>query len=263
MLSRNQVKYYSSLRYKKFRNKFGVFLAEGNKIVQELTKQSSDLIRLKTLLALPEFLKQEENWPKSLKIIEISEEDLKRISSLTTPNQAILEIEIPNYTWVPEDILSQYSFFLDNIQDPGNLGTIIRIADWFGINHIFCSPGSVDVFNPKVIQSTMGSFARIKVHYEMSNIFTEMPEFSFPEYLKVAAVLEGESIYEANLGNGGIIFFGNESKGLEQSIIDRADKRISILRYPGHSGAESLNISSAAAIFGSELLRRKLTQSGN
>lgn len=227
-------------------------------MVQELLKQPQKFLRFKTLLALPEFLKRMNTLPESLNILEINKEDLSRISSLTAPNQAILEIEIPHYQWKPNEIIKNFSFFLDNIQDPGNLGTIIRTADWFGIQNVFCSRGSVDLYNPKVIQATMGSFSRVRVHYEDAATFGLLPEFQNSNFLKVATVLNGENMYESEFGNCGIIFFGNESKGLNSSIIEKADKRVSILKNPEHSGAESLNISVAAAIFGSELLRRRL-----
>ncbi len=257
MLSRNQLKYYSSLKQKKIRNEYKVFLAEGDKIVKELLLNSGSGYKLRSLLALPSFLNSDTYIPANIPTIEISEKELKRISSLSSPNKAILEIEIPEYGWSPAEIENCYSFFLEKIQDPGNLGTIIRTADWFGIKNIFCSQDSVDHYNPKVIQASMGSFSRVKVHYtETESLFDGIKKMA-SGYQTISAVLDGENLYKFPLTGRGMFFFGNESKGLGKKISERTEHRITI---PGHSekyGAESLNLSIAVGITGSEITRKK------
>jgi TrmH family RNA methyltransferase len=262
MLSKNQLKHYASLRQKKFRKQHNSFLAEGDKIVMELLSDPG-FLHLKTLLAVPSFLDLASKFPSKPELKEITPNELNRISTLKTPNRAVLEIELPDHVWSFEDIFKGFSFYFENIQDPGNLGTIIRTADWFGIQNVFCSPGSVDVYNPKVIQATMGSISRVKVHYEEPGIFFSRRN-EFPSgYQSFATALKGENIYKMNLTPRGIIFFGNESSGLSREIIQNCDRKISIARNLEWSGAESLNLSIATGIVCSEILRRKLTQNGN
>lgn len=262
MLSRNQLKYYASLKQKKFRMQYESFLAEGDKMVKEFIKDPG-LFEPKTLLALPSFIAQLNSSSLNIKIIEITEKELSRISSLSTPNQAIMEIRIPDYEWSEDEIYNNYSLYFENIQDPGNMGTIIRTADWFGIRNIFCSPGSVDIYNPKVIQATMGSISRVKVHYTEHHIFLEPDAGIKRNFQTLATGLVGENIYDLELKDSGIIFFGNESSGLSDEIVDKCDGTISI---PGHRdirGAESLNLSIATGIICSEMLRKGLIRNGS
>lgn len=257
MLSKSQLKYYSSLKQKKYRKAKKAFLAEGDKMVKELLQNPGNIYRLKTLLFLPEFMETANLSSSKHEFIEINEQELKRISSLSAPNGAILEIEIPDYYWNPGEFKNEFSFFLEDIQDPGNLGTIIRTADWFGIRNIFLSSDSVDLYNPKVIQATMGSFTRVRVHYvNPGELFEETDRFS--NYQTIATVLEGRNIYESELGKCGMIFFGNESKGLSKRISSHTKQKLSIPGHPVRCGAESLNLSIAAGIIASELNRRKL-----
>ena len=263
MLSKSQLKYYSSLKQKKYRSLYKAFIAEGDKMVNDLISNPGNLYKLKSLLALPDFLNREISSNTHFEIIEINEKELKRISSLSSPNRAILEIEIPEYHWKQEDIQNEFSFFFENIQDPGNLGTIIRTADWFGISNIFLSRESADLYNPKVIQSTMGSFTRVRVHYiDAEKIFEETNRFP-SNYNTIATVLDGENIYETETGKCGMIFFGNESRGLSEQISSRANQKLCIPGHPLKSGAESLNLSIATGIIASEINRRKLTQNEN
>jgi len=262
MLSKNQIKYYSSLRQKKFRKNHGVFLAEGDKIVREFILDPG-FFKIKTLLAVPSFLRDMPDPDASTVIFEITEKELQRISSLTTPNKAVLECEIPYYEWSSEEIQNQYSFYLENIQDPGNLGTIIRTADWFGIKTIFCSPSSVDIYNPKVIQSTMGSIARVRVHYVDATELLNNKLLNKTGYNTVATILSGNDFYRLELSKHGMIFFGNESKGLSPDIVNQCKIKASIPAHPGRSGSDSLNISIAAGIISSELFRRALIQNEN
>ena len=262
MLSRNQIKYYSSLRQKKSRIAHGVFLAEGDKMVRELLADPGEIYKPRNLLALPEFLEKCKR-PGKINTLVINEKELGRISSLSSPNKALLEINIPDYSWSASDIEHEYSFYLENIQDPGNLGTIIRTADWFGIRNIFLSEESVDLYNPKAIQSTMGSFARVKVHYIKPEEFFQEPKKLPSSYLSIATALNGENIYKAKLGTCGIFLFGNESRGLSKKTSDHADITISIPGSENNKGAESLNLSTAVGIIGAEIIRRKTIQNGS
>lgn len=262
MLTGNQLKYYSSLKLKKFRQRQRVFLAEGEKIVHELLNNSGIFEPL-TLLALPEYLNNPENNQENLKILTVSRKELERISSLSTPNQVVLEIRIPEYTWSVEELKNQYSLYFENIQDPGNMGTIIRTADWFGIRNIFCSPGSVEVYNPKVVQASMGSISRVRVHFaephEILSIKKDLPG----NFQSIATTLGGQNIYNMEFSGSGILFFGNESAGLSDEISASCDLKVKIPGTSGDSGAESLNLSISTGIILSELHRRKIIQSGN
>lgn len=230
--------------------------------MQELITEPGHF-KLKSLLALPSFLEKLNHAELNFEVSEITEKELTRISSLSTPNQAILEIEIPDYKWSEKEIYHSYSLYYENIQDPGNLGTIIRTADWFDIRNIFCSPGSVDIYNPKVIQATMGSISRVKIHYEEPGVFIN-PDITFPpDFLTIATSLEGQNVYDLELNNSGIIFFGNESSGLSRDIMEKCSRKISIPRYPGVRGAESLNLSIASGIICSEILRNRFIRNGN
>jgi TrmH family RNA methyltransferase len=262
MLSRNELKYYSSLRQKKYRSEHKSFLAEGDKMVKDLLKNPGNIFRIKTLLFSEKFTQFPEGIEKEIDLIPLSDKELKRISSLSSPTNSILEIEIPEYSIPLSVIRYGYSLFLDNIQDPGNLGTIIRTADWFGIRTIFLSSGSVDLYNPKVIQSTMGSFSRVKIQYTDPVNFIESLK-KLDEFQLLGAELKGEDIFKISLQKNGIIFLGNESKGLSKEVSELLDRKIKIPGQSGQSGAESLNLSVAAGIISSELFRRNLIQSGN
>ncbi len=253
MLSKSQIKYYSSLKQKKFRDRYGYFLAEGEKISTEFLKNGSNFLKIKSIIALGEFLNKIE-LPDGIKVIEADKDELGKISSLENPNLAILELEIPKQEINYPELRAQFSLFLEEIADPGNLGTIIRTADWFGIKDIFCSEGSVDPFNPKVIQASMGSFARVRV---ISINFIEFMKGlgSLPYPLpKIATVLDGKSIYQTRLPGEGIVFFGNESRGLSEGIIRESDLKVSIPPDNG-SGAESLNVGVAVGVFCSVIKR--------
>jgi len=259
MISNNQIKIYTSLRNKKYREIHNKFLAEGEKITLDILSSSSRLFKIHSLVATPEFLK---SHPSSVfrgipEIVEASESSLEKISSLNTPNKAILVCEIPSYAPDFKAISGGLSLFLDDIRDPGNLGTIMRTADWFGIHHIFCSKESVDVYNPKVVQSTMGALCRVKVFYiDTAELIKEARKpGSFPI---IGTLLEGENIFTCDLPSRGMIVLGNESRGISEKLQERLDLRLTI---PSKSGAteisESLNVASAAAIVMAEFSRRQ------
>ena len=258
MLSHNQLKYFSSLRNKKFREEYGKFLAEGEKIVADFLRFSQSNIKIETLLANNTFLKESysKNPYPGIEVIEVSDKELERISSLTTPNKAILVCSKPEFIPDFKKISGELSVFLEDISDPGNLGTIIRTADWFCIKNIFCSPESVDVFNPKVIQSSMGAICRIKVFYlDASQVIRELRIFN--DLTIFGTGLHGKNIYQENLNDAGLIILGNESRGISDKLKEKIDIMLTIPSFvKGKEGSESLNIASAASVVFSEFKRR-------
>lgn len=188
---------------------------------------------------------------KKINFQEITATELEKISSLTTPQEVLSVIRIPEWPALDnKQLLKKFTLVLDGVQDPGNMGTIIRTADWFGIQHIICSQDTVDVYNPKVVQATMGSLARINVHY--ADLTKLLPQLNLP---LLGAMLDGENIYATDLGNEGLIVMGNEGNGLRPDIQELINKRITIPRI---GQAESLNVAIATALFCSEISRKRL-----
>lgn len=240
-ITKSQVKYIQSLAHKKFRDAEGVFVVEGPKIVAELLQAAK--LRPRAVYALPGWIGE---LPPSLRstLTAINESELGRLSALTTPNQVMAVFEKPGFP--PASFDRGVHLALDGIQDPGNLGTIVRLADWFGIATVVCSPDSADVFNPKAIQSTMGSIARVPVCYADPG---ELIRGSgLPVY---AALLEGEGVYGIGKIDKGWILIGNESKGIRPELQQLATHRVTIPRI-GH--AESLNAAVATGIILSHLV---------
>jgi TrmH family RNA methyltransferase len=239
MLVKSQVKYIQSLGHKKFRDADGVFVAEGPKIMSELLQSDNlDLVNgyaTKNWLINCEGLLKE----KKQRITEIDEKELERISFHSTPNQVLAIFTKPffNNPKKPEGL----TIMLDTIQDPGNLGTILRTADWFGIKRIVCSHDTADAFNPKVVQSAMGSLIRVELIYaDLAGYIRENSDI--PLY---AASLEGEDLYEKIHFSKALLLIGNESKGIGMELKSLAAKRI---RIPRKGGAESLNVAVATGI---------------
>jgi TrmH family RNA methyltransferase len=254
MLSKNQIKFINSLKQKKYRDEEGLFIAEGVKIVSELLNSS---IKIKEIYAVKKYI-ENLSTKGHAQLYEVSEIELKKISSLTTPNQVIAIAEISKYDLQNEDISSKLSIALDDIQDPGNLGTIIRIADWFGIENIICSGNSVDVYNPKVVQATMGSIARVKVHHTSLNDFLAIFSRDFKIY---GTILSGENIYHQKLSNKGIILLGNESKGISEKLLSYVTDKVSIPSFGKKpKNADSLNVAIAAAVICSEFRKNILIE---
>ena len=188
------------------------------------------------------------NLSRKINFQEISLTDLEKISSLKTPQEVIGLIKIPKWPELNYNLLkNKFSLVLDGVQDPGNMGTIIRTADWFGITDIICSDDTVDVYNPKVVQATMGSLARVNVHY--GDLMTIIPEIKLPLF---GAMLDGENIYNTNFGREGLLAMGNEGNGLRPEIQQLINKTVTIPRI-GY--AESLNVAIATAILCSEIKR--------
>lgn len=255
MLSKNQISFVNSLKQKKFREEHLLFIAEGTKIVPELL--ASDIV-VKQIYASSEFLKKT-NIPAGVERFEIKLNELDRISSLSTPNEVLAVCEIPVRSFDGNTFKDKLTLVLDDIKDPGNLGTIIRIADWFGIENIICSNDTADSFNPKVIQATMGSIARINVHYTVLRDFFQKQTTNNKQPV-FGALLQGENIYSKQLPTAGFIVIGNESRGISQEIQQLITDKINIpsfSHFKQNSGeAESLNAAIATAIICSEFRRR-------
>lgn len=234
MLTKSQIKYIQSLGHKKFRDEEGLFIAEGPRIVEEWLKQDS--VAFHSIYALPEWIAEH---PEA-KANEISAIELEKISQLQQPHQVLAIIK----KWPdvqPGTDGDKWILALDTIQDPGNLGTIIRIADWFGVEHIICQKDSADAYNPKVVQSAMGSLARVKVLYEDIDGWLQQ----HPELRVYAADLHGQDMKQVKTTKKGVLVIGNEARGISERVMQRVNVRVTI---PRKGGAESLNAAVATGI---------------
>lgn len=247
MISKNKIKYIRSLELKKNRNKEGKFVAEGFKVVDDLLAlQPADLI-----VATQEWL-HGKHLAAQTEVIEVTEEELKKVSFLQHPQQ-VLAVFRQATSGDYSINTSELSLALDGVQDPGNLGTIIRIADWFGITHIYCSQDTADVYNPKVVQATMGSIARVKVEYGNLLALVESLPADVPVY---GTLLDGDNIYQQTLENRGLIVMGNEGKGISPALAKKVNRKLLIPNFPeGRATADSLNVAIATAITCSEFRR--------
>lgn len=247
MLIKSKIKYIQTLSQKKVRDEAGLFMAEGPKIINELLTAGNT--PLESLYYLPEWAEQYGSLLDSLTgsdITEVSVQEMERISTLSSPSSVLGVFKKPQFpsNWQPE---GKIGLILDAIQDPGNIGTIIRSADWFGVSYIICHGDCADAFNPKVVQSTMGSLTRIRMIYGNALDFLQQHP-SVPVY---AALLEGNSIYKMEKLKEGIIMIGNESKGLRPELLAGKFTPITI---PGKGGAESLNAAVATSVILSHLI---------
>ena len=235
MLTKNQIKFIKSLSLKKYRDESGCFLAEGNKLVADL---------------LPHFV---------CELLLEEPEEIDKVSLLKNPQQVLAVFKQPQYQLDFPSLSGKLSLVLDTVQDPGNLGTIVRIADWFGIENIICSPETADVYNPKTVQATMGALARVKVHYTDLFVFLEHNKI-LPKILPVyGAFLNGENIYAEHLTPEGLIVMGNEGNGISEKIEPFISQRLYIPNYPANQlTSESLNVAVATAIICAEFRRRQV-----
>lgn len=237
MLTKNQIKYITQLKQKKFRDLNKVFVAEGFKVINELLNSTLQLEQIYTTKQL--------NFDVSKEFVtEITEADLKKISSLTTPNDCLAVFKMK------EDRLPQpngLKIALDNVRDPGNLGTIIRLCDWFGIADLICSNETVDIYNTKVVQATMGSLTRVNIFY--TNLTDYLKDTSEPVY---GTFMDGTNIYKTDLPTSGIIVMGNEANGISAEIEALVTAKIAIPRFGDLQQTESLNVATATAIILSE-----------
>lgn len=253
MISKNSIKLIKSLANKKNRMKENLFLVEGDKIVAEALESK---YVVEKLYATKSFIVKNQLKIKNEKIVaEVSREEIEKSSLLKNPQNSIALCTLPVVKDLPLKINSDLSIYLDGIQDPGNLGTIIRICDWFGIEHLFCSPNTADLFNPKVIQSTMGSFCRVNVWY---TAFDPVFDLASKSDMKVlGAFLDGENIYTQKFSSKILMVMGNEGNGISLELEKRIDKRIKIPEFNKNiQSAESLNVSVATAILCAEFKRQ-------
>ena len=187
---------------------------------------------------------------------EASEKELRKASHLVTPQQVLALVKIPQQEWLPANLAEEVVIGLEAVRDPGNLGTIVRTADWFGIRHILCTPDSVDLYNPKVVQASMGAITRTLVYY--TDLMEVIKEPAFQKKAVYGTFMRGENIYETDMGSNPLILFGNESTGLSGKYDAHLKARLSIPSFAGKSGGpESLNLASAVAVVCSELKRKK------
>lgn len=250
MISKSLLKLIKSLEQRKFRKETGLFVAEGGKTVQDLLDLG---LACTNIIATEEWLKNHKISTTDT-ITVVSEEEMKKASFLRTP-QGVLAL-FKQQTYVTDHTVPEHELCLalDNIQDPGNMGTIIRIADWFGIKNIYCANGTVDIYNPKTVQATMGAIGRVKVHYtDLPQLITSLADKA-PVY---GTFLDGENIYSKQLSNNGLIIMGNEGNGISDECERLIKERLLIPNYPaGCKTSESLNVSVATAIICSEFRRR-------
>jgi len=237
MLVKQKVKYIQSLGQKKFREQEGLFVAEGPKIVKELIESGN--VNINELYAIKEWINENEKLLTNIKVNEITPIELERISQLTAPNRVVAVVK--QFNKETAITKNKITLALDTIQDPGNLGSIIRIADWFGIPQLVCSNDCADIYNSKVVQATMGSIARVKF------LYTELREWLVAQNnIDIyATALSGENITAMKKIKEGVIVIGNESKGIDPSILKLANTKITI---PKRGKAESLNAAVATGI---------------
>ncbi|WP_318309762.1 RNA methyltransferase [Flagellimonas crocea] len=238
MVTKNQIKLVVSLKQKKYRSQHRLFVVEGEKVVKELS--------LSGLRTYGVYVDREEYLKKFEGAVLVSTKELKQMSSLTHPNGVlgVFYIEERDNAENPD-----WTVVLDAVRDPGNLGTIIRICDWFGISKLVCSPDTVDCYNPKVLQATMGSIARVSISYLDLNVY--LGNCKKPIY---GAYMDGTSVYQSNLGEEGILVMGNEANGISEQISEFITERISIPQF-GKITTESLNVATATAILLNEIRR--------
>ena len=241
MVSKNQIKWITSLQLKKYRLENQLFIAEGVKVIQELLQSN---FVLEDLFATEEVFNSFSVNNKTV----VTEAEMKKITALSSPSSCLAVFQMPKETKISNQGLI---VALDDIRDPGNLGTIIRLCDWFGIEQMICSKETVDVFNPKVVQATMGSLARVNIQY------LDIQEFISNSSLPIfGTFMDGNNIYSEDLPNDGIIIFGNEANGISAEIEKLVTNRIAIPRFGKLQKTESLNVATATAIILSEFCRR-------
>lgn len=250
LLSKNKLKYIQSLKEKKNREVYRTFVAEGDKMVTDLLP----LLNCEILLATPDFISANVRYDFNIQeVLEVAKSDIERASFLKTPQQVLAVFFMPEYNLESVDPSDQLIIALDGVQDPGNLGTIIRLADWYGIDSIVCSTDTVDVYNPKVVQATMGALSRVKIYY------TDLPTWigeqeDTPVY---GTFLDGDDIYQTEISGKGIIIMGNEGRGIRSQTERLVTQKLYIPNYPKERDtSESLNVAIATAIVCSEFRRR-------
>jgi len=248
MISKSKIKLIKSLSQKKFRDETGLFVAEGSKLVLDLTAAFHTTI----LVATKEWLRL--NSYKADEIIEIEDEEFTKISNQKSPQGVLAVFKKPEYKCKVQELSQRLSLALDDVQDPGNLGTIIRVADWFGITDVFCSEHSADAFNPKTVQASMGALARVQVH--IVNLIDFFQNCS-PELPVYGTFMNGVNIYNKTLSQNGVVVMGNEGNGISPEVEKLISERLLIPNFPqGRVTSESLNVGVATALVCAEFRRR-------
>lgn len=250
MLSKSKVKQIRSLELKKYRNELNAFVAEGNKLVADMLHA----FECNLLIAKPSWMATQGDIPAK-ELLEADEDDIRKASFLKNPQDVLAVFQRPAWSLEDADPTKQLILALDGIQDPGNLGTIIRLADWFGIEHIVCSHDTADVFGPKTVQATMGALVHVKVHYtDLPSYLQTQTEKKVPLY---GTFLDGENMYTKELSETGIIIMGNEGNGIRPEIEALVNEKLYIPNYPAErETSESLNVAIATAVVCAEFRRR-------
>lgn len=245
MLSKSQISFIKSLHQKKYRKAHGLFIIEGIKSISEFIPAD---FQIHSIYVLSEYQHLLPKLASNIGLFEINDRELGQISTLQAPQGILALVHIPiNVEMDEKSLRGEFTLVLDGVQDPGNLGTIIRTADWFGFKNVICSPNTVEVFNPKTVQSTMGSLCRVKVSYQ--DLPPLLKQVNIPVF---GALLAGSNLYETKWGDSGLVVLGNEGKGLSQEVIDLIDQPVTI---PGAGLTESLNVAVSAAIFCADIFR--------
>lgn len=246
MLTKNEIKLIKSLSDRSARRDAGLFVVEGDKMVREV---------LDSALRIERLFVTERSMVRAAAAECISPKEMERISHLKTPSDSLALVAIPEYGF-SADMFDGLVIALDSVQDPGNMGTIIRLADWFGVSDILCSEDTVDCYNPKVVQATMGALLRVKVHYvDLPAVLAQAASHGADVY---GTFLEGDDIYKAPLASKGIVVMGNEGKGISHGVASSVSRKLFIPPYPtDRRGSESLNVATATAIICSEFRRRQ------
>ena len=248
MISKATIKKIHALDMRKFRRNERLFVAEGPKLVDELCATMKPVY----IAALPEWISENADIVADAEYDIVTPDELQRASLQKNPQQVIALFPIPEHKLCAEKLKDELVLMLDSVQDPGNLGTIARIADWFGIRNIICSTETADIYNPKAVQATMGALARVKFHY--TDLLQLLSQYDGPVY---GTFLDGENIYGQELSENGIIVMGNEGKGISQGVGEMINRRLYIPNYPiGTQTTESLNVAIATSIVCAEFRRR-------
>lgn len=247
MISKSQISLIKSLHQKKYRKEQQLFIVEGFKAISEFL--NSDFV-INTIFCTPDFSAKVANLSNKQKVCEVSINELEKISALQTPQGILAVVEMPKNKAIATSDIQEMVLVLDGVQDPGNLGTIIRTADWFGFKQIICSENCVEVYNPKVVQATMGSLTRVNVAYQ--SLRELLTNNDLPKY---GTLLKGENIFNTSWPAKGFLILGSEGNGISEEILDLITHPITI---PGGKTTESLNVAIAGAICCAEMSRNKL-----
>jgi len=251
MLSKHVTKIVQNLEKKKFREKYNLFKIEGEKLVKELLLSS---LKTNSVLAYPEWIEKNATLLKNVIVHEVSEREMETISNFQSLPQVIALAEPPSYTYEIADLQHSLSLLLNGIQDPGNLGTILRVADWFGIRHIFCDEDCASVYNPKCVQASMGAVFRVKTF--CTKLIPLIRQFQSTDFNIYGTFLNGENIYKRKLHKQGFIIMGNEGKGICPEIEELVNCKLTIPSFAnGKYSTESLNVGVATGIILSEFKR--------